>query len=360
MLSYIYKINFLVNKVINCIKPYDGFKNRKLIKSYSGFEKKFYKQYWQKVVENITAQISDTGYGYYKIEKNNKKTYVNSYKVMLDDHVTLNLVGNKPFVLKALQEQGLPVPEFLEYNINDIDLAYNFLSGLGRYAVVKPASGTGAGRGVTTRINNNRSLQKASALAASFSTKILIEEQVEGDSFRLLYINGDFIDAIRRDPPIVIGDGKNNIKNLVDNENYKRINSDKILTFHPLIIDLECKLKLKEQGLDIKSIPKLDQKIILKTVVNQNSCFENHIVRDSVHPSIISMGQTIVNELGIKLGGIDVIAKDITMPLDKSNGVINEINTTPGLHHHFLVAEIDEIVPVGELVLDYIFTKQKK
>ncbi|MFV1982134.1 MAG: cyanophycin synthetase [Thiohalomonadales bacterium] len=357
MFKIVRNIIFTIQKIIICITPYNGFKNRKLFKSYSGFEKEFYKEYWDKAVNNISASISDVGYGYRKIEKNNKATYVNNYKVMLDDHVTLNLVGNKPFVLRVLQDQGFPVPKFLEYEIQDVDKAFKFLEDLGGNAVVKPASGTGAGRGVTTKINTSKKLSKASSLAASFCNKIVIEEQIAGDSFRLLYINGEFTDAIRRDPPVVVGDGISTIKQLIKNENTKRINSDRILTFHPLIIDLECKLKLKEQGLSTNSVPDKDVAIIVKTVVNQNSCFENHVVRDDVDPSLILMGKKIVTQLGIKLGGIDVIAKDITIPLEKSNGVINEINTTPGLHHHVLVAEKDKILPIGESVLKYIFSQ---
>jgi len=79
-------------------------------------------------------------------------------------------------------------------------------------AVVKPAYGTGAGRGVTTRIDSYKKLKQASYLAAAFKPQLLIEEQVSGDSFRLLYINGVFVDPIRRDPPVVVGDGQSSIK----------------------------------------------------------------------------------------------------------------------------------------------------
>jgi len=357
MFKYINLIRRIIRNLIHCIRPYNGFRNRKIIKSFSGFQHKFYTKFWSEASNAIDAEMLDAGYGYFQIIKNNKKTYVRNSNVMLDDHVTLNIAGNKPFVLKILSERGFPVPRHLEYKIEDISKARDFLNGLGRNAVVKPASGTGAGRGVITHINSWKKLQKASYYASSFSDSLLIEEQVEGDSFRLLYLNGNFIDAIRRDPPVVTGDGINTIKKLVKIENYKRISSQDVLTFHPLIIDMECTLKLKEQGLDYNSIPDKNCKIIVKTVVNQNSCFESHVVRDEIHPSIVSIGQEIINELGITLGGIDVISKDISKPLKDVNGVINEINTTPGLHHHILVSEKDKILPIGEMILDFILTK---
>ncbi len=358
MMKYINLVRRLIRKIILCVRPYNGFRNRKVFKSFSGFQRDFYIKYWADASNAIGASIDDVGYGCFKIIKGDKKTYVRNFNVMLDDNLTLNIAGNKPFVLKILKEHEFQIPRFLEYKIDQLAKAELFLESIKKNAVVKPASGTGAGRGVTTYINDIKKLHKASIFASSFCDTLLIEEQVEGDSFRLLYIEGEFIDALRRDPPVVIGDGKSKIKQLIEQENNKRIKSDEILTFHPLIIDMECKLKLKEQGLNINSVLDINQKVVVKKVVNQNSSFENHVVRDEIHPSIVLTGQKIVNELGITLGGIDVITSDITVPLQQAGGVINEINTTPGLHHHSLVFEKDKILPIGEMVLNYIFSKK--
>ncbi len=357
-MKYINLVKRLIRKIILCVRPYNGFRNRKIFKDFSGFQRDFYIKFWTDASNAIGASMVDIGYGFFKITKGDNKTYVRNFNVMLDDNLTLNIAGNKPFVLNILSDYDFQIPRFLEYKIEQLAKAESFLTSLGKNAVVKPASGTGAGRGVTTHISDIKKLHKASIFASSFCDTLLIEEQVEGDSFRLLYIEGEFIDALRRDPPVVIGDGKSTIKKLIEQENNKRIKSDEILTFHPLIIDMECKLKLKEQCLSISSVLNMNQKVIVKTVVNQNSCFENHVVRDEIHPSIVSTGQQIVNELGITLGGIDVITSDITVPLQQSGGVINEINTTPGLHHHSLVFEKNKILPIGEMVLNYIFSKK--
>ncbi len=347
----------LIRRIINCIRPYDGFKNRKLIKNYSGFEHAFYVDFWKKAAYEMGADLTDAGYGFIKIEYNNKKTYVIDAKVMLDDHLTLKIAANKPLVLKLLRNDDLQVPRFIEYKMSTLDKAQAYLETAKTKMVVKPANGTGAGRGVTTRIDNVEQLKKASALASIYGSQLLMEEQVDGDSYRLLYIGGEFVDCIRRDSPAVIGDGVSSIKKLIEDENQQRISAGGSLTFHPLIIDMECKLKLKEQGLSLKSVPDKGKRIIVKTVVNQNNCSENHIVRDEVHESIVLVGKQIVDSLGIELGGIDVITTDISIPLQESRGIINEVNTTPGLHHHILVAEKDKVLPIGEMVLKYIFSK---
>lgn len=345
----------IVRRLINCIRPYDGFRNRKLIKSYSGFQTEFYRDFWAQAAKEIGANIVDVGYGFIKIQLNDADTYVVDSKVMLDNHITLKIAANKPLVLKLLQDDDSYVPQFIEYQLSSIDTAAAFLEKSGVDMVVKPANGTGAGKGVTTHIDSFKKLKKASQLASTYGDSLLMEEQIEGDSYRLLYIGGEFVDCIRRDPPVVIGDGVSDIKTLIKNENNMRISSKGSLTFHPLIIDMDCKLKLKEQGLSIKSIPEKNQYIVVKTVVNQNNRFQNHVVRDDVHKDVIAIGKKIMDDLGIELGGIDVITSDIGVSLQQSKGVINEVNTTPGLHHHVLVEEKNKILPIGEMVLNYIF-----
>ena len=69
--------------------------------------------------------------------------------------------------------------------------------------------------------------------------------------------------------------------------------------------------------------------------------------------------KNLVRDFGVKLAGLDVICKDISRPLDKSNGMISEINTTPGIHHHYLINEGTASVPVAELVLDHLFRQKQ-
>jgi len=97
----------------------------------------------------------------------------------------------------------------------------------------------------------------------------------------------------------------------------------------------------------------------VKDVINQNTVLENHVISDSdVHPLTIAMGTDIAIDFGLELIGLDVISEDISLPLSQNGGVINEVNTTPGLHHHDLVANEESRVDVAAQILDYIFSKQ--
>ena len=49
--------------------------------------------------------------------------------------------------------------------------------------------------------------------ASQYCPKLLPQEQIHGNSYRSAFLNGELLDAKRRDPPSVLGDGKSLIKN---------------------------------------------------------------------------------------------------------------------------------------------------
>lgn len=324
---------------------------------FERLRERFYRQLWEEAAAEIGAKLEDFGYGYYKISRDAAYTFVQEAKVMLDDHLSLRMAGNKPLVHRILSERNYPVQDYLEYRLPSLAKALEFLRKTGGPCVVKPAAATGAGNGITTKIRTLSQLRKASLWAATFSERLLIEKEIAGSSYRLLYLNGKFLDAVRRDPPVVVGDGKRSLKALVQLENRKRLQGPEILALSPLEIDYECKLCLQQQGYSPGYRPGAGEKIALKTVVNQNSATENESVRQVVHPGTIKIGAEIADLFKLKLVGVDLITPDITRPLSEVGGVINEINTNPGLHHHYLIKNKSENAGVAGRILEYILSR---
>ena len=85
------------------------------------------------------------------------------------------------------------------------------MSGLGRPCVVKPARRTAAGAGITTGVRTLPRLISALARAGAHCGEVIVEEEVGGDNLRLLYLDGELIDSVRRLPPVVRGDGISSI-----------------------------------------------------------------------------------------------------------------------------------------------------
>ena len=273
---------------------------------------------------------------------------------MVDDHLRLELMGNKALTYEIWREKGCAVPLYSLFTRTDHAPAEDFMARNPGPFVVKPASGTGGGRAVTTNVVGRRALKRAARRAGCFYDHLIVEEQVAGASFRLLYLDGEYIDAVRRDPPVVTGDGRHSIRSLVQRENMRRLTGP-IVALSPLEIDCDADNHLASAGLRAASVPEAGQTVTLKQAVNENAAEQNHCIRDEVHPHTIALGRRLLADLGIRFAGLDVICKDIGAPLTPDNGCINEINTTPGIHHHYLISNPGAGAPVAEIVLRHLF-----
>ncbi len=315
---------------------------------------RFYDELWAAAARSAGAEIERMGWGFHRIRRGDRWTMVRGPEVMLDDHLRLKMAGNKVLTNRLLAERGLRVVRHLSYDLGRLGLASAFLRELDRPAVVKPARESGAGQGVTTGVTTQARLGAASRAAARATRDLMIEEQVAGASFRLLVLGGRLVDAIRRDPPTVVGDGRTTIQALMGLETSRRLETSEVRALHPLTLDIEARFHLEDQKLSPGAVPAAGQAVQVKSVVNQNASHENHSVRGDLHPSLVRLAQDLAEWLGIEFVGIDLMTSDPSVPLEVSGGQIGEVNTTPGLHHHYLIAERDRVVPVAELVLEQL------
>ena len=315
----------------------------------------FYNGFWQEAAASVGASCETWDFGYHRIARNGLSTLIHLSEVRLDDHLTLRLMGNKLLTYRLLAEQGLDVPRHVRCAPASLDPARRLMAEIGRPLVVKPVSGTGGGQGVTTGITDAKSLRRAARLASRFNPDLIAEEQIEGASHRLLYLDGRLIDAIRRDPPRLIGDGKSTIQQLMKAETRRRLTSRPFTALSPLRLDRDAQNYLASHGLSPSNVPAAGEVIVVKRAVNENSAAENHIVRDEVHPATAALGARLVQNLGVRLAGLDVLCQNISQPLTRANGLIGEVNTTPGLHHHVLVSNPNSVAGVGALLLSHMF-----
>lgn len=326
---------------------------------FAELRRRYYDQFWFSVAQETGARWRKWSYGYTRLSRNGTDVIVRGPEVRLDDHLTLDLMGNKLLTYELLQEQGFAVPRHVRFSLRNMTPALDLWRDLGRPIVVKPVSGTGGGRGVTTGITDAGSLRMAAFLASRFDLDLMAEEQIEGQSYRLLFLDGRMIDAVRRDPPRLTGDGKRSIARLAAEENRRRLIGQPFTALSPLVIDRDARLYLAAQGLSARSVPAGGEVVVVKRASNQNNASENHVVRHEVHPATAAACARLVTNLGVTLAGIDIIARDIAKPLANGNGLIGEVNTTPGLHHHHLVANPAGGASVGAVLSEYLFARNK-
>jgi len=291
----------------------------------------FYAHTWEQAAAQVGASIEQLDGGLFEFRRQGQTTRAWRNYTQLDDPVTLRLAGNKPLVLGKLKNIA-PAAPWQTFTIKSLDTACQMLDG--SLFVVKPGRNTGAGSGVTTGVRTPSELRRSVAIASAFDTTLLIEKQIAGANYRLLFLQGELIEIVRRDPPAVVGDGKRSIRQLIDHENELRGEQGWRRAQTMLTIDDDVRRTLAAEGITLRTVPRCDQKVILKTVINENRAAENHLV-DDVCPEIIAACRDCARELGIQLAGVDIITSDPSVPLHVSGGVVLEVNTTPGLYHHF-------------------------
>jgi cyanophycin synthetase len=216
-----------------------------------------------------------------------------------------------------------------------MDRAIAFMESSPRECVIKPAKGTGGGRGVTTGIRRRLHLALAAASAAVYGDDLLIEEQLEGDNYRLLYLDGVLLDAFVRKPPTAVADGHSTVFRLVRRANAERLRHGFVLSQVLLSVDQDMRRTLAKQRLSLRSVPPEGTVVTLKTVVNENCGADNTTATDLLCDSIIEAGARAADALEVRLAGVDVVTRDPAVPLEESGGAVIEVNTTPGFYYHY-------------------------
>ena len=220
--------------------------------------------------------------------------------------------------------------------------------------VIKPVNGN-HGRGITTNINSMEEALIAFKEAKEISRLVIVEKFITGEDYRLLVINHKLVAAAKRTPAHVIGDGKSTIQELVDevNKDERRgYGHEKVLTeisINSLTLEL-----LKENNLTPESVVKKGEFVKLKSTANLSTGGTAEDVTDLIHPYNIFMAERISKIIGLDICGIDIMAHDLTKPINESGGAVLEVNAGPGFRMHL---QPTDGLPrnVGGHVVDMLF-----
>ena len=310
-----------------------------------------YERIWREGASAVGAELVDVSNGFLELRKSDAWTRVWEQWVMLDDAVTLRLALDRRAVNCLLTKAEIPIPDHLEFDFRDLAPAVAFLDAHGDSAVVKPASGTGGSVGVTCGVRRVAQLRRAAVRAARSDPCVLIERQAEGGMYRFLFLDGELLDVVRRFPPTLRGDGRSTIDDLIAAENERRMRAAGDAALDLLSVDLDCLFTLAKEGLRLASVPKRGESVQVKTATNENRVEDNVTVREPLSDELVSEARAAAAAVGVRLAGIDLVTSDLGRSLSAGGGVVLEVNGTPGLHYHYLVAEPERATPVAVPIL---------
>lgn len=259
---------------------------------------------------------------------------------------------DKDLTKSILQACGVPIPQGRA--VDSAADAWEAAQDLGLPVVVKPVDGN-HGRGVFINLETQADIEAAYGVAVDEGSGVLVERFIRGNEHRLLVIGGKLAAAAKGQMASVFGDGRQTVSELIESQ----INSDprrgrgEEQPLNPIRIDSAARLELKRQGLDAQSVVDAGREVLIQR--NGNVAFD---CTDDVHPEVAEMAALAAKAVGLDIAGIDLVAEDISRPLQEQGGAIVEVNAGPGLLMHIKPAE-GQSRPVGRAIIDHIFPEEK-
>jgi cyanophycin synthetase len=314
-----------------------------------------YREVWADAADELGAELAELEAGFLEIRRGGISTRVWRQLSALDEAVSLRLALDKTIVHRLLTARGIQVPRYLEFECTDLQPALAFMAETDGAFVVKPAAGGRGGAAVTGCVRSEIDLARAALSAARLDRRLLIERQVPGDMYRLLFLDGELVDVVLRMTPHVTGDGSSSVRELIVRENERRL--EVALPQALLTIDLDCIFTLAAGERSLSTVPAAGERVQVKSASSENREDENHTIR-AYAPEVIEESAEAVRAVGLRLAGVDVVTPDIMRPLADAGGTIIEVNGTPGFQYHYTVADpagaTRITVPILERVLETV------
>jgi cyanophycin synthetase len=264
--------------------------------------------------------------------------------------ISESISRDKDLTKSLLKSCGVPVPE--GRIVSDVDDAWEAAQEIGTPVVVKPSDGN-HGRGVSTDLNTREEIVAAFQLADEEGSDVIVERFIRGNEHRLLVVGGKLVAAAKGESAHVTGDGVSTITELINSQ----LNSDPRRGEHeefPLNLitydeDPTVLLVLERQGMGPDSVPPAGKQVLVQS--HGNVAFD---CTDDVHPSVASAASLAARIVGLDIAGVDLVAEDISRPLDEQGGAIVEVNAGPGLLMHLKPAS-GQPRNVGRAIVEHLF-----
>jgi cyanophycin synthetase len=228
-------------------------------------------------------------------------------------------------------ERGFPVPHTVM--VGEAGIANEEARQLlDRYKtlIVKPADAS-LSRGLTMAITSYEQLIEAVRYAKTFSSNVLIQQQVEGEEIRFTLLQGKVEAALLRQTPRVVGDGASTIAELIKRENEHR---------RQLRLEYVTYPQLDETLIDSKflastQVPSKEEIVELnRSTMIRGGCSVYNIL-DNIDDSYIQKIESLTAGLGADFIVADVFCSDFTLPAADGNYQLIEFNTAPALKLYY-------------------------
>ena len=247
-------------------------------------------------------------------------------------NIAVRIASDKQLTKQLLEEAGVPVPK--GETVTSIEDALGAARRIGVPVTVKPLDAN-QGKGVTVNCRTSEEIEQAYAFARKHGRRIIVERHVEGFDYRVLVAGGKVAAASMRRPAHVVGDGKQSIRDLVAVENRNPARGEghtNILT--QIALDAHAEELLRKQGVEPDTVPDAGAVVYLRGNANLSTGGTAEDVTDQLPESTRQLCVRAAAKIGLDMAGIDIVCRDIGLPLEAQGGAVIEVNAAPGIRMH--------------------------
>ena len=288
-------------------------------------------------------EVVDHRAGFITITDGKKRVNFKSTSPSWNGLAEFHLSRDKFATSQLLARHSVPVPEGEVFSGDETEELFVFAR-KNFPVVVKPNNGS-QGNCVFVNISKEDELQYAvSEILESRVKNILVEKYHAGKDYRILVFDGIVCDVILRIPAYVIGDGKNNIADLITAKNEKR---DKIFSGCHIKVDEATKHTLARFGYKLDSVIKKGERVTVRGSCNFSTGGEvERIPLENVHPDNLALFSLVQQTIGLTQAGVDLITPDISISYKENSAIINEVNGTISIDIHYFAGNFPDTTPI--------------
>lgn len=233
--------------------------------------------------------------------------------------LAVDIATYKSSLNRILEDLGYYIPRsHLSLDLEDAKQIADLLE----YPVVVKSSQERFGRGTFADIRNPSELEEAYKNCSSSEERVIIQEFVGGNLYRLVVI-GESVLAIQNSTPSITGDGEHTINELVERENNRPIRGnldDAPLSRIPIGLDMQ--LTLQRQGYSLDDVLEEGVTVHLSSVSTVDTGAGSTDVTHNLHPLNEFLAKRISKALGLSIAEIHIVSDTISQPLVEGRGKI--------------------------------------
>lgn len=259
------------------------------------------------------------------------------------------IASDKDLTKRLLRQVGVPVPHGRQ--VRDAEDAWMAAQEIGFPVVVKPVNANHQ-RGISIELSTRDEIMRAYdwAVQDGQTDEVMVEQFARGYHHRLLVVGNRMVAAARGHAETVTGDGTSTVEELVAVLNQDPRRGEAYTDPLGVVkLDAGAIIELKKQSLEVTSIPEKGREVLVRRTGDLTTdCTED------VHPDLAQQAVLAARVVGLDIAGLDILATDISQPLESQRGAVVEVNAGPSLSPH-VSPLFGKPQKVGDAIVDMLF-----